>query len=102
MSGGHQVYIDVIEVAPDGVLHTYWSTHCRHGNHEACSATLVLDVEPLPTSGPLGVTDQVRRSVRRKPAQCKTCAAPCVCSCHDDGPSDDAAARTVAEFEVGP
>jgi hypothetical protein len=44
--------------------HTYWSTHCRHGNHEACMAT------------------ELAPGVARKPAQCKTCAAPCICGCH--------------------
>lgn len=62
--------------------HTYWSTHCRHDNHAMCAATLVQDVEPLAVPHPLGVTDRVRRSVRRKPAQCKTCASPCICPCH--------------------
>lgn len=48
--------------------HRYWSTHCRHARtaeeHAACSAT------------------ELAPGVPRKPAQCKTCAAPCICSCH--------------------
>lgn len=39
--------------SPDVILtdgtHRYWSTHCRHGSHEACKGT------------------------------CKTCRSPCVC-----------------------
>lgn len=37
-------------VMPDGV-HRYWSTHCRHGNHDLCKGT------------------------------CKGCAAMCICGC---------------------
>jgi hypothetical protein len=47
--------------------HRYWSTHCRHGNHDACSA------------------DELAPGVPRRPAQCKTCAAPCICTCHQEG-----------------
>lgn len=58
---------DMIDVVhPDGT-HDYWSTHCRHGNHEACSAT------------------ELAPGVARRPSQCKTCAAPCRCSCHQSG-----------------
>lgn len=53
--------VDVI--LPNG-LHLYWSTHCRHGNHDACRAT------------------ELAPGVPRCPAQCKGCAAPCVCLCH--------------------
>lgn len=39
-------------VLPDGT-HRYWSTHCRHGNHELCKG------------------------------ECKGCKSPCLCSvCH--------------------
>lgn len=48
-------------VYPDG-FHSYWSTHCRHGNHEACNAT------------------ELAPGVPRRPAQCKTCGAPCACT----------------------
>lgn len=44
--------------------HAYWSTHCRHGHHDKCAAT------EFPGGG------------ERKPSQCKTCAAPCICNCH--------------------
>jgi hypothetical protein len=44
--------------------HRYWSTHCRHGNHDACSAT------------------ELAPGVPRQPAQCKTCSSPCLCYCH--------------------
>ncbi len=82
----HQVLIDVIETAPDGSTHTYWSTHCRHGNHEACSADAMLgDVtyESGMAGSRLNFGKQV--AIRRKPAQCKTCAAPCRCACHEGG-----------------
>lgn len=67
---------------PDGA-HRYWSTHCRHGNHGACAATAI--------EGEATVLRGVRRQrvrldsparIGRKPAQCKTCSAPCICSCH--------------------
>lgn len=51
---------DVIH--PDGT-HDYWSTHCRHGRHEDCAATEAAGAP-------------------RRPSQCKTCAAPCRCRCH--------------------
>lgn len=50
---------------PDGA-HVYWSTHCRHGSHDACKA-----VELAP-------------GIPRRPAQCKTCASACICRCHND------------------
>ncbi len=68
------VRIDIITVSDKGTVHAYWSTHCRHGNHADCSADTLrgegLDLSGLPVR------------VRRKPAQCKTCASPCVCPCH--------------------
>lgn len=71
-------------ILPDGTHH-YWSTHCRHGNHDACSADAVLgDVtyESGMAGSRLNFGKQV--AIRRKPAQCKTCAAPCLCPCHKD------------------
>jgi hypothetical protein len=56
-----QPMVDVI--LPVGT-HYYWSTHCRHSNHDACRAT------------------ELAPGVPRRPAQCKTCAAPCRCLCH--------------------
>ena len=60
-----------IDVLHEDGTHIYWSTHCRHGGedpddpyHRACTAT------------------ELAPGVPRKPAQCKTCAAPCVCGCH--------------------
>jgi hypothetical protein len=82
VSDGHEVYIDVIEVAPDGVLHTYWSTHCRHA--------LAYD---QPELHDLCAADQFAPGVERKPAQCKhaeVCGGLCVCPCHK------------SEAEVGP
>lgn len=52
--------IDVVH--PDG-QHVYYSTHCRHDNHAACDAT---ELNGAP----------------RRPAECKTCGAPCVCPHH--------------------
>lgn len=65
---------DVIH--PDGT-HRYWSTHCRHGNHALCSASRMLGMEADTTSNHLV-------AINRRPAQCKepSCAAPCVCPCH--------------------
>lgn len=60
-------------ILPDGT-HQYWSTHCRHDNHEACSATEITGER---SAGNRGVT-----SIARQPAQCKTCANPCICPCH--------------------
>lgn len=47
-----------------GEEHSYWSTWCRHGNHDPCRAT------------------ELAPGVPRKPSQCKSCAAPCRCWCH--------------------
>lgn len=55
---------------PDG-NHRYWSTHCRHGHHGACSATT------------LG--DSAGNVINRNPSACRTCGAPCVCGCHEGG-----------------
>lgn len=63
--------VDVI--LPDGT-HRYWSTHCRHEDHEACSARWL--------KGPT-VMDGVTTSIVRMPAQCKQCGAACLCSCHE-------------------
>lgn len=67
-------------VMPDGTHH-YWSTHCRHDNHDACSATSM--VRNRVTRGP---SEAAPRPVEvlKTPAQCKTCAAPCVCPCHKE------------------
>jgi hypothetical protein len=62
----------------DGGIHIYWSTHCRHGNHDACSATVIEGRQ---------VGERVR--LPRKPAQCKTCAAPCICPCHKSGTKEE-------------
>lgn len=53
-------------VLADGTHH-YWSTHCRHGRHDACKST------------------ELAPGVPRAAAQCKTCAAPCLCRCHEVG-----------------
>jgi hypothetical protein len=73
----HGYKIDVIMF--DGT-HRYWSTHCRHtkdaddAGHKACSADKM---------GGVAVYGRRRHAtIERKPAQCKSCAAPCVCPCH--------------------
>jgi len=50
------------------VAHVYESTHCYHRAHDKCSATRGVDADGKPFA--------------RRPAQCKTCASPCVCPCH--------------------
>jgi hypothetical protein len=50
-------------VLPDGT-HRYWSTHCRHDDHDACRAT------------------ELAPGIPRRPAQCKGCGSPCLCPCH--------------------
>lgn len=52
---------DMVDVVHADGTHEYWSTHCRHGSHDACAATTI-------NGGP------------RKPAQCKICGAPCRCT----------------------
>lgn len=59
-------------ISGDGT-HEYWSTHCRHDRHDDCTAKWL--------TGPT-VMDGVTTSIARRPAQCKTCAAPCICPCH--------------------
>jgi hypothetical protein len=54
--------IDV--VLPDGT-HRYYSTHCRHGDHDACCSTVLRD--------------DAGNVVNRRPASCKGCGAPCSC-----------------------
>jgi len=60
-------------IRSDGT-HEYWSTHCRHDRHDDCSAKWM--------EGPT-VMDGVTTSIARRPAQCKTCASPCICPCHE-------------------
>ena len=63
-----------------GDQHRYWSTHCRHdpgdgSGHRACSATVIVSANPY------GEGDA---AIARRPACCKTCAAPCICPCHKE------------------
>jgi hypothetical protein len=56
--------------------HRYWSTHCRClGNHDACSATVIEGMD---------VHEDMLAYVARKPAQCRSCSSPCLCTCHKD------------------
>jgi hypothetical protein len=62
---------------PDGT-HRYYSTHCRHGDHNACSATSVAGVD--------AEEPRILHAIERKPAQCKHCGAPCCCEeCRENG-----------------
>jgi hypothetical protein len=57
--------LDEISEQTDG--HRYLSTGCLHGQHDYCQNHAGL-------------------SGAKTPAQCKFCAAPCVCPCHKDQP----------------
>lgn len=53
---------DLIDVIADDGTHRYWSTHCRHGDHNLCKGS------------------------------CKGCAAPCVCpelECHKSSTKEE-------------
>lgn len=83
----HGFKIDAI--LPDGT-HRYWSTHCRHtkdiddAGHEACSATEILGELVVGPRGSDRRYPMIQNRIGRKPAQCKTCAARCVCPCHGE------------------
>lgn len=91
----HRVLIDVLEIAPDGTTHTYWSTHCRHAAlldgaeakrlHGMCSATEMSGRNVLAREG-------WRATIARNPAQCKHCQSPCICPCHKSSSEGEAAA----------
>ena len=49
----------------EDIEHVYLSTSCLHGECGYCKAESGM-------AGP------------KKPAQCKFCAAPCVCPCHQE------------------
>ena len=69
----HRSMIDI--VTRDGEHH-YWSTHCRHA-----SAEEVHTRKPSRRHKDCA-SSELSPGVPRKPSQCKTCSAPCVCSCH--------------------
>jgi hypothetical protein len=74
VDGRISVRMDIIEYDREGeAKHTYWSTHCRHNDHRACAADRIVGTHPVMGS---------YTSVEREPAQCKHCAARCVCPCH--------------------
>ena len=60
------VRMDVV-IATGVGHHEYWSTHCRHDQHDGCKAT------------------ELAPGVPRRPAQCKICGSPCTCPCHQEG-----------------
>lgn len=99
----HWVYpIDsMIDVIVQGE-HRYWSTHCRHATeqdnpdlHMRCSSDVITGLHPsglvtcLFNANPHELDDECQdvvsyaSAVLRKPAQCKHCAAPCLCRCHN-------------------
>lgn len=47
--------------------HEYLATSCLHELHEYCAG------------------DVTETGAPKRPSQCKFCAAPCVCACHDGG-----------------
>ncbi|MGQ5576735.1 hypothetical protein [Streptomyces sp. ECR3.8] len=49
--------------ATDATSHVYLSTGCLHGHHDYCQ-------------------NHTGRDGTKTPAQCKFCAAPCICGCH--------------------
>lgn len=62
--------IDMVDVLHADGTHEYWSTHCRHGRHDACRAT------------------ELAPGVPRRPASCKACDAPCRCDlCDHEAPT---------------
>ncbi|MGW5197332.1 hypothetical protein [Streptomyces spiralis] len=60
--------------------HVYLSTSCLHGQHGYCQS-------------------HTGQSGTKTPAQCKFCATPCVCPCHQPGP---AATRATDTHNAGP
>lgn len=60
-------YIPTSRIEPHTAReHQYLSTGCFHGDHAYCQSD----------TGAAGT---------KTPAQCKFCAAPCVCTCHRAG-----------------
>lgn len=59
------------------VLHLYTSTYCQHERHLLCQSDWG--------------TDAGGNLFARHPGQCKLCAAPCRCPCHEEGPQDEPA-----------
>lgn len=68
--------VDRVDVIKADGTHRYWSTHCRHDRHDDCSADELTGLDAV---GPWQST------IKRQPAQCKTCAAPCIGPCHTGG-----------------
>lgn len=60
------------EIVESTGAHVYLSTGCLHGDHDYCQ--------------------RVVGSWHKQPAQCKFCAAPCVCLCHEIGYATPASA----------
>lgn len=60
--------------ARPAVLHAYLSTGCLHGDHAYCQSAGAANPDLTAEEG------------RKRPAECKFCAAPCVCPCHRSDP----------------
>jgi hypothetical protein len=60
------LYTAPAPAATDATGHVYLSTGCLHGHHDYCQ-------------------NHTGHSGTKTPAQCKFCAAPCTCHCHQDG-----------------
>ena len=62
-----------LDILADDGTHTYWSTHCRHDDHNLCKGF------------------------------CKKCgpAAPCICPCHKSGSGESApeVAAVIADLD---
>lgn len=52
--------------------HVYLSTGCYHDDHDYCK-------------GMTGLNET------KRPAECKKCAAKCICPCHREEPADEEA-----------
>jgi hypothetical protein len=60
------LYTAPAPAATEATGHVYLSTGCLHGHHDYCQ-------------------NHTGHSGTKTPAQCKFCAAPCTCHCHQDG-----------------
>lgn len=70
------VWVAEVDRVPPGrdlaaAVHVYLSTGCLHGDHDYCQST---------------------KQGSKIPAECKFCAAPCVCLCHEIGYATPASA----------
>ena len=59
--------------------HIYLSTSCLHGEHDYCKSAIVQELVPHWADD-----DSEILTRRKRPSECKFCAAPCVCKCHKE------------------